>query len=631
LINVTDGTSSGWTSAPGTSLTFTGLLENSYILDVQATDAAGNTSALASLSFDLSRYSLSGTAVLTSNGVPDIGTATGEIAGVSNQNWGGYSMTLSGTWWETGSSTYTLIAGGLSTDNTAPLNDSGYWIETISNAVDGGGTFSGTSNFLYLSYDRLGTGTGTLTGSYSGGPWSATDTGTYTETPLAWSGNIGYDQNDSGLYTVDSLGINQIGDSYNGLLGGITPSLSNPTVTFMGPYNWATGLGPFIWTPVVYSANGSFTYAPSYDGNEFWGYIGGTWKDGTIDAKVYNLYIDSSGNAGILKGSLTGAYYPSLSMLQADGTWMPIQITTGIPQSALPDLTYSPSWSWWSNSFGTSFFSNGWFTLGGVPLDSAISVVEAEGRKDSITGEPWGIWQTILGGDYSAPGDGWILFTEVIDSSGNIAGTYTDGTQWSNGAISGTTYAYGADITATPQTWIGVGETIGTFDPTAFTWQAVQTGAWLETTKFLGMIATGKTTELAALNIPFVEVGRTNLTGTNDIDMNATMNNVIFFAYNSGEAPKIWATNEVTGNYTCSVCSLAPITLSGAEGLSATMAIQQWDTTNNKWTATVNGGGTYTGTDTMNGTTVQMNGAAAGGIDTTGPGTFSGTGAGTAQ
>ncbi|MBI5971369.1 MAG: FecR domain-containing protein, partial [Deltaproteobacteria bacterium] len=96
-----------WT-ATSSSLLLSGLAEGTHTIDYTATDLAGNTSAVASLSFDLSRYTLSGTAVLTSSGVQDIGTATGEIAGISNQNWGGYNIDLSGSWWEGGSSTFTL-------------------------------------------------------------------------------------------------------------------------------------------------------------------------------------------------------------------------------------------------------------------------------------------------------------------------------------------------------------------------------------------------------------------------------------------------------------------------------------------------------------------------------------------
>ena len=464
--------------------------------------------------------------------------------------------------------------------------------------------------------------------------------GTYTETPLAWSGEIDYDVNDSGLYYSNVDGIWGAGDTWNGLAGGIQSPWSGTTsLTLMGQYNPFTSSAQYLWTAPIYSYNQNNFTNTTYDGGAFWGLTGGVWKsDGTIDAKVYSLYIDPNGNAGILKGSLTGGYYSGISMFEADGTWTPTVLATGLTPTSLGSLTYSPDINF---SYSTS--SIGGFTAGG-----SINGNYAKGLKYSILNQDWGIWQNMVAGSYCypdcqaqlAPPDTWSLSLNPVDVTFGtdpniIIGTMTEGNQWSNGTLAGQTYGYGADITTTPMTWISVGETIGTFDANTFAWQAVQTGTWLETTKFLTMAgkigATPDTAALAALNIPFAEVGRTNLTGTNGIDMNATMNNVIFFAYNTGEAPKIWATNEVTGNYTCSACSLAPITLSGAEGLSATMAIQQWDTTNNKWTATVNGGGTYTGTDTMNGTNVQMNGAAAGTNSGIGPGTFSGTAAGTAQ
>ena len=104
------------------------------------------------------------------------------------------------------------------------------------------------------------------------------------------------------------------------------------------------------------------------------------------------------------------------------------------------------------------------------------------------------------------------------------------------------------------------------------------------------------------------------------------MNNTTFFAYSNGAAPKIWATGDVNGSYNCSACGATP-TLTG-NGLSANLNMQTWDTVGNEWIATVDGGGTYTGTGTMNNTNVIMQGAATGTNTGIGPGTFSGTGAG---
>src|SRR4030067_2022333 len=110
----------------------------------------------------------------------------------------------------------------------------------------------------------------------------------------------------------------------------------------------------------------------------------------------------------------------------------------------------------------------------------AVTAGSADGRRDSITNQPWGIWQTKVIGNIATPitppftTDQWSLTTESYNYSLNppysaetITGTHTNGTLWSInavetiGTLSGTTYGYGADIkTATPNTWISVGETI---------------------------------------------------------------------------------------------------------------------------------------------------------------------------
>ena len=122
--------------------------------------------------------------------------------------------------------------------------------------------------------------------------------------------------------------------------------------------------------------------------------------------------------------------------------------------------------------------------------------------------------------------------------------------------------------------------------------------------------------------------------------MNVNMYDVTFFAYKTGDAPKIWATDNIAGQYSCTTCGGTTINLDSAQGLAATFTVQQWDTTANKWTATVtNGGGIYSGTGSMKDSTIQFEGAAAGtnsGLAGTGctVGTdcnFSGTAAGTAQ
>ncbi|MBI5233889.1 MAG: FecR domain-containing protein, partial [Deltaproteobacteria bacterium] len=495
-----------WNNLIGSSLTLPGVAEGAHTINYKATDTAGNTSTPASLSFYLSRYSLTGKFYVTIGGA--VSSATGEVAGISNQGWGGWNINTGGA------APSTIYAGGTSADTLAS-NNGGYWLLIA----------PGTTTFKYLSYDRYGTGAGLVSGAY-------------TETPLAWSGRIDYDYNDNGLYYSNVDGIWGAGNTYSGLVGGTASPWSGTTsLTLMGPYYWSSS-APYLWNAPIYSYDWTKSTYTTYDGGAFWGLTGGVWKsDGTIDAKVYSLYIDPSGNAGILIGSLTGGYYSALSMFEADGTWTPTALATGLSPASLGSLTYSPDYYF----YGLTSASGG-FTAGGSIYENY-----AQGLKYSIPGQDWGILQNLAAGYYSDPSsDTWNLSLAYVGpnsyncfgydgcvSSTIIVGTQTDGAQWSNGVLKGQTYGYGADISGTnPMTWISVGETIGTFNATALTWQAVQTGAWLDTNKFLAMTQTAQgQAALTALNIPFAEVGRANLTdqGTGLIGgtpATANMNNV---------------------------------------------------------------------------------------------------------
>jgi hypothetical protein len=135
---------------------------------------------------------------------------------------------------------------------------------------------------------------------------------------------------------------------------------------------------------------------------------------------------------------------------------------------------------------------------------------------------------------------------------------------------------------------------------------------------------------LQALNIPCVEVGRANLSGSgaNGGTIDMTMNNVIFFAPNHGQRPQIWATGNVSGAYTGNPSFLS-VPLSG-NGLSVSFNIQQWNTNTNQWLSTIpNGTGSITGGG-LNVQNLNFKGAGAGTINQ-GAGTFSGTAAGVAK
>jgi len=252
-----------------------------------------------------------------------------------------------------------------------------------------------------------------------------------------------------------------------------------------------------------------------------------------------------------------------------------------------------------------------------------------------LKGKEWGIWNTSIGGSYSSLTitDSWSAFIEFNDST-KIFGQEIVGSKWSDNKIVGTTIGYGADITSTPKTWISVGETIGTFDANSTTtFQMISMGPWIETRKFLGMANSDAGKEaLKKLNIPCVEVGVANLSGSGN-HLTVSMNDVKFFAPNNGDRPSIWATGNVNGTYTNPPALNVPVTITG-NGLSANFNVKTWDIDNKKWLSTItNASGTLAG-HTATYDNLKFNGAGAGTMRTGANGnggTFTGTAAGVAK
>jgi len=161
-------------------------------------------------------------------------------------------------------------------------------------------------------------------------------------------------------------------------------------------------------------------------------------------------------------------------------------------------------------------------------------------------------------------------------------------------------------------------------------------GVNLETRKFLEMAGkiTGVSSNISALqalNIPCVEIGRTTLTGSNGPITSLTMNDVIFFAPNTGQKPQIWASapgtlngGGVSGSYSGSPLGTS-VALSNGGNISATFIMNQWS--GSKWLSTINNGSAPTGIGSYSGS-FNFNGAGAGTYDAS---TFSGTAAGVAK
>jgi hypothetical protein len=229
------------------------------------------------------------------------------------------------------------------------------------------------------------------------------------------------------------------------------------------------------------------------------------------------------------------------------------------------------------------------------------------------------------------------LLSQDSPDNNNI-GDENEGNQQSNDNLMDITFSYGADLSAaSPITWISVGETPGTSGSLDSQQQVNKMNIWIDTSKFLTLAGCGNSpcnptqenqSTLQQLNIPSVEVGRATLSGSGKMGgepLHVNMNDVIFFAYSNGSAPKIWATGNVNGTYDCSACNPTNVPLSGS-GLEASFKIKVFDTSTQKWMAEVNGKGTLS-SGSYNGS-VKFDGAAAGVNTGPVPGTFSGTAAG---
>jgi hypothetical protein len=178
--------------------------------------------------------------------------------------------------------------------------------------------------------------------------------------------------------------------------------------------------------------------------------------------------------------------------------------------------------------------------------------------------------------------------------------------------------------------------------PAASTWQVASNGTIISTAAFVNLVNSlstdaEKNAFMAAMKIPCVNVGSVDLTGSRGGAGNAlsvTMTGVNFYAYSTGQAPRLFATNNVTGSYDVSSLSgatpvgvaLTPTSMVNMSGVSAAFT-PTTNFTNGKWGAQVAGAATMTAPSTN----IVFKGGAAGSTSGGTAGTFSGTAAGIAK
>jgi hypothetical protein len=591
----------------GPDIYLTGLSEGLHTLEVVATDNIGNTSATTySWFYGARHFNLYGSL----EGDEISGDVSGELVLTYYGNTGAWALNITG---ETPSSGgFSAKGGGLAYNDLGYVY--GYWHDSLMDAsadteepLSGYPvSVSGSSEMTFMSLYSLSTGAGQFSGSANEETYEVTDAGlgALTETALTYV---------SSIYTE---AYNFYGELayFHSLMGGTqdlwSSSVYDPAETiWIGEFSMPD-YGAFL---MAFGSYNFLSYTDTtYDNGSYYGFMAGSYTDSGLDTKAYFLYIDPDGGSGVIRGSFST---DDEEGFLAQGGLYPVEITgsIGVPSSYLTSYIVSRYYNTTSGDF--------WF--------NSLSLGPSYGRDftlfsqySSIGVSDWGVWNARVKGSFDgvATTDSWRWLYEY-KSSDLVYGYTAEGSKWSEGEVIGTTLGYVADA-ANAQTWITAGDALGTFDPDGYTYDVAMTGVYLDTRRFLAMTQTSDGQgALAGLNIPYAEVGRANLTGT-DGNLSVDMNDVIFFAYSSGATPQIWATQNVSGTYVTTPSAGTVVGLTGS-GLSADFTTQSW--ADSRWSASILGSGAYSGSGTMNGSSIQFRGGAAGPY---GSGSFTGTGSG---
>jgi hypothetical protein len=548
-----------------------------------------------------------------------LGDISGDLFGVYNTAAGTWQGVSLGTWTGTALSHVSNVSAGLT---AATRDHSGRFFYFDGSYVY---HYYADNHSGFLNYDRTGTGENYNITYHADGTYTKYDIISGASTTGNWRmeghDSLAFLENPPDPAFIGTLPetINFVSypdGSLQGLMGGTaslwTATASSPApVTMMGSFAPSGNVSP-LWTTEVYSKNYNDLSNTTYNGGAYRGFLGGTEIGGAMDGGLIGLYVDPSGNAGYLKGALTGTAYRDMGMFKMEGGLYPIQIASAL--GVAPTTFYA--------GIGVQDF--GLLATAEFSVDSIASLMETKSERWINTDPSWGVWQSILGGEGAGTGPWTPPSSWTWATTASTNATYWTSVAWTAGASKVTGDAAGAKVDwVNASTYVYGGDLRGLFDPAAATWKAVAQGAWMETGKFLAMANGATTTETAsaalkALNIPAVQVGKATLSQVNPTTevnglTNVNMANVTFLANSTGGTPRIWATNGVAGNYNQAIPPVAggtAATLSGG-GLTANFGIQNWNSTTGKWGANItNGTGNLSG-GTYNGA-VDFKGGAAG-------------------
>ncbi len=434
----------------------------------------------------------------------------------------------------------------------------------------------------------------------------------------------------------------QTNGSLSGLFGGMSlwgaTVQENSSLEIVGLHTPATALvNRYVFSTDLISSDIPSGTLKTVDGGAYKGYLTGSYAATAvsmpqpIDGRVNALYINPAGRAGILTGKYTG-YVDLNGIWEGHGDWYPVELPANL---GVVDANNLNSLNVSTVTVPVNMAMSGMFTGGspsGISTPASIAGNAWVMRQISTVNE-WGVWQLATSGSFVDPSnDQWSYKLNVSDGSHILEGEVL-GDKWSFGKLHGSTGGSWVNMGHTvPATGIFTGETIGTFDPTARTWQALAAGAWMETNTFLQMASTAAgQSKLQQLNIPAFEIGSVDFSGSGGVSVdtiNVTMSGVKYFAPTAGGRPVIWATGSVAGTYTGNPVAVGNVNLSGSSatvsGMSPTLSMQSWSV--GKWQALI---GDNSGSGSVGGHAgLKMFGKGAGGF--TG-GTFTGSASGSVK
>jgi len=584
-------------------------------------------------------------------------------------NWGVYDLRLGDSYSynsyydkPAGEISWTAKIGGAGTFAT-----SGYYLADITGLwsaedINGTGSIEGALSGEYLSETSMGTISGPVYGMYyscsgngyggyyDNGYWIAESAGTFEETQTLDFGGRWGDTTDC-LYYFDANNVYLNNTGYdNGLIGLTKNTDGNYDLLAIGEYyDYNNGYSNEYGRSYVW-------YSP-IDGDEvgenktggFGGYTGGSWNSVLVDDSLsykmngYASAIAGNGTETTFNGMLLyGAVSGDIFEMSQDGSgyggmWKATGTLNAVDMGEVT-LSFDPVTGEPVENGCVNFDGSGLFTDDTGNTIASFTVDSTNGDATNLIGYNWGAWSSMLGGTIVPASE-----TAATSWDLSLVDTQTDLTRWAeiSGVVSMDTNELLADFSGA---WVNVtdaatgvmgGGLVGTFDPNRLTWQAAAVGIYIDTNTFLTMTGSAEgIAKLNQLNIPAIEIGRTNLTGTSFTGAltSVNMNDVTFFAYSTGNSPRIWATGDVSGATNASGAAVngSTATLNGAGfNNSVNFTVNNYGTAGGTWNGSINGSGTVTETVTSKTYDVGINGGAAGTVGATGT-TFSGTAAGVA-